>query len=226
MLDHDVRIVRSAPVSVELVAAHTIDADGDPRAYHPGDTGLDTLAHAGAPGNWWALVTDDGTPAGAPIVQGEGDPAPGHYVSATTLADESKDRRDPRRYVDAGVVPYVVLPRSFADAHGIRLGDFAWVEMATGADSAGEETRDGPGGVAAIFADVGPEGRIGEGSIALAARLGLPTSPRTGGTLERRVRYVLFPGSGDGRPRSLEEIADNGARLAQERNARDASACR
>jgi hypothetical protein len=36
-----------------------IDADGAFRAYHPNDRlGLDSLAHAGRRGNWWALVTD------------------------------------------------------------------------------------------------------------------------------------------------------------------------
>jgi hypothetical protein len=33
------------------------------------------------PGNWWALVTRNGRP----IVQGADDPAPGFYVSTTTL---------------------------------------------------------------------------------------------------------------------------------------------
>jgi hypothetical protein len=42
-----------------------IDADGALRAYHPNDrSGLDALAHAGHPGNWWALVTDNGKPTG------------------------------------------------------------------------------------------------------------------------------------------------------------------
>jgi len=38
----------------------TIDADGAYRAYHPKNIGLDYLANAGSPGNWWALVTDNG----------------------------------------------------------------------------------------------------------------------------------------------------------------------
>src|SRR4051812_22059936 len=37
-----------------------IDADGCPRAYHPKNIGLDWLANAGEPGNWYGLVTDDG----------------------------------------------------------------------------------------------------------------------------------------------------------------------
>src|SRR5262249_49419827 len=49
-----------------------IDADGAFRAYHPNDRlGLDSLAHAGHQGNWWALVTDNGKASGRPIVQGK-----------------------------------------------------------------------------------------------------------------------------------------------------------
>src|SRR5262249_26952383 len=69
-------------------AGLAIDADGAFRAYNPHDVlGLDSLAHAGHPGNWWALVTDNGRPSGHPVVQGNSDPAPGFYVSATALYD-------------------------------------------------------------------------------------------------------------------------------------------
>ena len=71
-----------------------IDADGALRAYHPDDaSGLDRLDHAGAPGNWWGIVTDDGTPGGEPVVQGDGDPAPGFYVSQTSLVDPDEGAR-------------------------------------------------------------------------------------------------------------------------------------
>ena len=104
-----------------------IDADGAIRAYHPDDRlGLDSLAHAGHQGNWWALVTDDGKPGGRPVVQGKSDPAPGYYVSTTALYDSGNPHpRDPHRYVDAAKIPYVVLhPNALKHA---RLGDFATV---------------------------------------------------------------------------------------------------
>ncbi len=50
----------------------TIDADGAPKAYHPkpdDNKGLDALGNAGHPGNWWALVTDNGKPSGNPVIQ-------------------------------------------------------------------------------------------------------------------------------------------------------------
>jgi hypothetical protein len=43
---------------------------GAPNAYHPEDKGLDFLANAGKTGNWWGIVTEDGTPSGKPVVQG------------------------------------------------------------------------------------------------------------------------------------------------------------
>jgi RecA/RadA recombinase len=59
--------------------------------------------------------------------------------------------------------------------------------------------------VNAIYADVGPSNKIGEGSIALAEALGIPSSPRTGG-VSSGIMYVVFPGSGNGKPRLLSEI--------------------
>jgi hypothetical protein len=207
------------PATVEFSAGMMIDADGALRAYHPDDApGLDRLAHAGAPGNWWGVVTADGTPGGVPIVQGDGDPAPGFHVSQTSLADPERKLDDPQRYVDALVVPYVALQPVFVRELGCKLGDFAWV------------TREAVDGVvhasAAIFADVAaPPLPVGEGSVALAERLGIPSSPRNGGTYRDSVRYVLFCGTGNGLPRSVEEIDAEGARLAAAWRARDTAAC-
>lgn len=50
-------------------AGMAIDADGAYRAYHPTPgKGLDFLANAGSPGNWWALVTDNGKRSGNPVL--------------------------------------------------------------------------------------------------------------------------------------------------------------
>src|SRR5919201_6108990 len=88
-----------------------IDADGAYHAYHPdGKSGLDYLANAGKPGNWWALVTDTGQPSGSPIIQRDADPAPGFYIATTSLADSSLDRQDPRRYVNSEAINFFVLP--------------------------------------------------------------------------------------------------------------------
>lgn len=171
-----------------------IDADGAPRAYHPDDSkALDSLAHAGSPGKWTGLVTDTGKPDGKPIVQTRADPAPGYYVSTTALFDKTKPVKSPKRYVDATKVPYIALPEQ-AKEWGAELGDLAVVLNAKN------------GRVAfAIFADLGPPAKLGEGSIALADALGIASGPRDGG-VQTNVIYVVFPKSGKGTPRSPEEI--------------------
>ena len=176
----------------------TITADGAPDAFHPADDerARDWLANAGAPGNWWVLVTDAN---GEPVVQGLNDPMPGLYISMTALQDESKAEADPRRYVNADVVPYIVLPYS---QHGdAELGDFAVVM----------NRRNGLY-TYAIFADLGPPRYAGSGSIALAISLGINEDARWGGA-DGGVLYIVFPGSGNGKPRSLAEIEAEGAKF-------------
>jgi hypothetical protein len=179
-----------------------IDADGAPCAYHPNDRlGLDSLAHAGHQGNWWALVIDNEKTSGVPVVQVATDPAPGHYVSTTALYDrDNPNPRDPNRYVDAAHIPYIVLhPNALHYAH---LGDFATVvDLHNGKISP------------AIIADVSaPNLPVGEGSIALAEALGVDSSPRHGG-IDDGVAYIIYPGSGNRRPRKLTEILQRSKQL-------------
>ena len=174
----------------------TIDADGAPNAYHPEDIGTDCLSHAGAPGNWRAVVTDK---KGNPVVQGPDDPMPGYYISTTSLQDKTKSVTEPCRYVNSEEIPYTVLPLG---KRGVaRLGDFVTVV-----------NRKNNRVAHAIFADHGPNHRIGEGSIALARALGINPDPRYGGT-QGNVVYILFPNSGNGRPRSIEDINSESEKL-------------
>ena len=160
-----------------------VDADGAPNAYHPDDgPGLDALSCAGHKGHWWGIVTDQ---SGVPVIQGPGDPCPGFYISTTSLQDHSQDRRKPTRYVDAGSIPFIVLPPQ-ALKWGVSLGDTAAVYF--GGFSVSQPAY-------AIFADVGPRDSIGEGSIALADALGVKSNPRRGGVDQHSVIYVVFPGS-------------------------------
>lgn len=179
----------------------TIDADGAPNAYHPDNLGLDDLANAGAPGRWEGLAKGED---GEPFIQGPDDPFPGYYVSSTALADHSKAVNDPARYVDASKIPFLVLPGGLARQLGTRPGDFAVVF----------NERNGRSSYA-IFADVGPHDRIGEGSVALAENLGVHSDARNGGA-HRGIVYLIFPGSGNGRPRTIEEINTEGQRLLLE----------
>jgi hypothetical protein len=177
-----------------------IDADGAFKAYHPLDRpGLDALHHAGHPGDWWALITDT---HGRPVLQQKGDPAPGYYVSTTSLSDpKNLNWRDPHKFVDSLKIPYIALvPKALKHA---RLGDFATVVNLRNGKSSG-----------AIVADVTDASLpLGEGSIALAKALGVDWNPRTGGVERPGFFYVVYPGSGNGTPRTTEEILANSQRL-------------
>jgi len=165
---------------VLLSAGMTIDADGAPNAYGPKNRGLDYTANARGAGGWVALVTNA---KGRPILQRTG-PYRGYYVSTTSLEQPNiRDPRDPRRYLDARRIPYIALPPDFARQFGIGLGDLARVVNTKTGRSA-----------YAIFADVGPKGRIGEGSIALAHKLRIASNPRHDSAPDG-VTYLIFPGS-------------------------------
>jgi hypothetical protein len=198
---------RSGESAFFFTAGMSIDADGAPRAYHPSlpgrpggaPPGLDDLRNAGRPGHWFGIVTDD---HGKPVVQRTRDPAPGFYVSATSLVQRGTFAAgDPRRYVDASAIPFFVLPGPALHTGHARLGDFGAVW----------NRRNKKLGFA-IFADIGPKTRIGEGSIALARELGIPDSPLSGGAAAGIV-YVVFAGSGNGFARPLAQIRANGKKL-------------
>jgi hypothetical protein len=187
--------------AIGFKAGMAIDADGAPKAYHRDDSkAIDNLASAGREGAWHGLVTDNGKPDGKPVVQGPGDPASGYFVSRTSLFDKSKPVKSPRRYVDASKIPYVALPPE-AREWGAELGDFAVVMNAKN------------GRIAfAIFADVGPPAKLGEGSVALADAIGVASSPKDGG-LASGIVYAIFTRSGNKEPRSAEEIEREGKKL-------------
>jgi hypothetical protein len=194
-IDRDGQPLREVPIwqmsdssAFFFVSGMTIDADGAPNAYNADNTGLDDLSNAGQPGHWDGIVLEQ---SGMPYVQGPEDPFPGFFVSCTSLVDRTKSASDPHRYVDASKIPYVVLPGGLARGAGARIGDFAFVSNLRNGTS-----------TYAIFADIGT---LGEGSIALADRLGIHSDARIGGT-RGGVLYVVFPGSGDRTPHTLDEI--------------------
>ncbi|MDT9547137.1 MAG: hypothetical protein HQ516_05925 [Chlorobium sp.] len=186
----------------------TIDADGSPDAYHPRDEGIDILKHSGYPDkSWWktVLVTDP-RDRSRPYVMPSG-PYAGYYLSMTALKNMSRTETDPRRYVNASKVPYIVFPVTFARKKDVgALGDFGVaVNLENGMRSG------------FVVADIGPEKhQLGEVSIALAALLGgKNVSPRTGPEKPLgKILYIVFPGSGLLHPWpqevvSIQSIADS-----------------
>lgn len=182
-------------------AKFAIDADGSPRAYGPNNSGLDYTANAGSPGNWWGIVTNSN---GTPYIQGSGDPYPGMYVSPTSLVNTAYPAKNPLRYVDSESIPFYVLPSAVTQLAGIKLGDVGYVyNTVTGQ------------GCYAIFADGGPAGKLGEGSIYLADKLGVNSNARTGGTSQGIIDYIVFPnsGSGQGVHKTIAQIDAMGAAM-------------
>jgi hypothetical protein len=188
-----------------------IDADGAPNAYHPEDIGIDYNENAGYPPEpgekTWGIVVDEN---GVPYKQKEGDPFPGYFISPTSLFDKNKDESDPRRYVDSTKVSYIALPKAFIKWLDVKIGDFAVVI-------------NGKNGkfVYAIFADSGPDFKLGEGSISLAQSLGhdpyqmRQEIKRASLGIAKDIVYIVFPGSGRGAGiiPTLEEINREGEKM-------------
>ena len=146
--------------AAHFVSKLAVDADGAPRAYHPTDKrrpdnhtkAFDWLSNIN-PNDLFGIQGQNGAVG----------PHPGFHISGTSLFDAQFPENDTRRWVDAGEVPYIVLSgRSFPWPGGnvVRPGCLAFVVDTISGHSTG-----------AIYADVGRA--VGEGSVALALRLGL-----------------------------------------------------
>ncbi|MBL9033381.1 MAG: hypothetical protein JNN33_01385 [Rhodospirillaceae bacterium] len=161
---------------------------------------------------WHGIVTRDKT-RHEPVVQESGAYA-GYFVSATSLQNKAYKETDQRRYLDARVVPFLVLPKrsAFLGDGGARLGDLAFVidpetQLYT----------------FAVVGDLGPRNKLGEASIALAAAIkGVPIDPRTvtGRTMRKLVVphdvvTLVFPGAAVAAPYGPAQIAEAGIAAIQ-----------
>jgi hypothetical protein len=166
--------------SIIFRAGYMINADGSPNCYGPDNTGLDYTANGGTPGgDWWGGPTDD---QGMPCVQAVYDPSPGMYVSGTALINPAFPEASPYRYLDSESIPFFVMPGNHYN--GLKLGDVGLVYNTKTGDNC-----------YAVFGDVGPSSKIGEGSIRLAGALNIDVNPKSGGTESKAVVYLAFPGS-------------------------------
>jgi hypothetical protein len=163
-----------------ITAGAMVNADGHSQAYHPDGTppGLDYIENAGYPGNWWGIATDSD---GDPYIQtkDKGHPDPGFYVSTTALIDSAYAESHPYRYVHSGEIPSFVIPSS--PKFDIALKDVAYIHNKSNGKS-----------VCAVCADIGPTDEFGEVSIFAAKKLGLNADPKSGGTHENEIVYVMF----------------------------------
>jgi len=200
-----VSILRADNAILYRLPMMTIDLDGAPNAYHPPTRehlhgkgpglGLEDLRNAsknlddGPDAEWVGIVTDTN---GKPVTQKDGMFA-GFYVSTTSLEDSRFAREDPRRYVDATKIPYVVLNPILRQKAGVELGDLAVIVL----DPAKPRVAFG------IVADIGPRRGLGECSEALATSLGIPSG------IERAdIVYIFFPTPDHRKARTAAEIHD------------------
>lgn len=157
---------------------------------------------------WHGIVTKDKT-RHEPVVQAAGDYA-GYFISATSLQNKAFKEDDQRRYLDARVVPSLVLPRqsAFLSDGGMKLGDLAFVIDPVSLRY-----------TFAVVGDIGPKRKLGEASIALAAAIkGYSVDPKTLTGKETRklvvpqqVVTVLFPGHAVRPPYDAARIAEAAA---------------
>jgi hypothetical protein len=159
-----------------------VDVDGAPNASGPpGKQTLDIVLNAHylnrADQEIVGYLMDE---HGHPILQGSKDPFPGYYISLTAFADvENQNERDPRRYVDARNINYVVRG-DVARRRGVKVGDFAAVYS--------KRTHKG---VFAIVGDTGnPSGA--EGSLHLLQELGYPFRDGKNGSVEKPEIVIRF----------------------------------
>lgn len=163
-----------------------VDVDGAPNAYGPrGLKTLDNLVNAHylnrANKKIVGYLVDE---RGRPILQGAKDPFPGYYISQTDFTDlENQNERDPRRYLDARKINYVVRGDR-ARRRGVKVGDFVSVYS--------RRTRK------SVFAIVGDTGNPSgdEGSLHLLQDLGYPFRDGKDDAVERAEIVIRFyPGS-------------------------------
>jgi len=159
-----------------------VDVDGAPNAYGPpGKPTLDVLMNA------HYLERGDQAIVGYlvdgrrhPILQGPKDPFPGYYISQTAFADAANhNERDPRSYVDARNINYVVRGDE-ARRRGVKVGDFVAVYSKRRQK--------------AVFAIVGDTGNPtgDEGSLHLLQELGYPFHDGRSGSVTRPEIIVRF----------------------------------
>jgi Fungal chitosanase of glycosyl hydrolase group 75 len=184
-------ITEEADGRVHFLADADIDADGAngqngaPAAYKADDSGTELLANGGMKIAGGKVICAHSWARDIAILDDDNEPKvfPGGIIASMTwYRHPGKLPNDPAEYVDAETIPYIVVPPLIIQKTvGIVRGCKA------------RATWKGKS-VECVVADRGPSNKIGELSIAAARAIGLPFSPRNGGTDKQEVLYELWPG--------------------------------
>lgn len=189
-----VQVIQFDNLRCEFTGIGRVDADGangqngKQAAYMVNDKGSDFLANGGMRmrdgrviGNqdWFrdiAILGEDDQPR---VFEG------GVIASKTAYKWPGNESNDPSAYLDSEVIPYGVIPPSVRrSAKGIVLGC-----KARFTNTQNGKTIEG------VIGDIGPSTKIGEYSIATFRALGLPSSPRNGGTEKKIIKCEFWPGT-------------------------------
>jgi hypothetical protein len=175
---------------VHFLADADIDADGAngqngaPAAYMTDESGTELLANGGMRIVNGKVVCAKPWARSIVILDADNEPKVFHggiIASMTWYLYPGHAATEPAAYVDAETVPYIVVPPVIVQrTTGVVRGCKARVSYR------GKS-------VDCVVADRGPANRIGELSIAAARMVGLPSSPRHGGTAKPEVLYELWP---------------------------------
>jgi len=232
MLD---RLSREGKQSKHKVISFTcranICADGSPNAYNSLNTGIDNNANGGISDNMikkgdfrkrdkkdkivkdnkgnvetaYGIVVDANTGVAAIQPVKSVDNAD-KYISPTSMHTKPNSSfvlKDQSSYVNSEEINYIVLPGNFINNLpkdvNLKFGDLVQVFNKNNGKFA-----------FAIYAENGPSGKIGEISVALAKALGIPSSPKNGGTSKLALDITIYTGTGkgqgDGASTSQDEI--------------------
>lgn len=181
--DDDLRVFFTADADIDADGAN--GQNGGPAAYMVDDSGTEFLANGGMKRvNGKVICAFDWARSIVIIDETDNEPKvfPGGVIASKTWYHHPGiEFSDPTAYVDSETVPYIVVPPLIINKTvGIVRGCKARV------------TWNGVS-VDCVVADRGPTKKIGELSIAAARAVGLPPSPRNGGTEEPEVFYELWP---------------------------------
>lgn len=189
---YESKIIEDDDGRVHFVANGSIDADGangqhgNPAAYRVDNLGTENLENGGMRRNHAGKVVCINDDARDIVILGDDNEPkefPGGIIaSMTAYKYPDFDEDDPRAYVDAETVPYMVVPHLVAaKTAGMVLGCL------------GRITFEGRS-IDCVVADLSSDERVGELSIAAARELGINPSPRHGGHETPDIQYELWPG--------------------------------
>lgn len=180
--DSDGRVFFTADADIDADGAN--GQNGAQAAYKSDDSGSELLANGGMQLKHGKVICAKNWARDIVILDTDNEPkifAGGIIASQTWYRHPGKAPSDSAAYVDAETIPYIVVPSMIVQGTaGVVRGCKARV------------TWKGKS-VDCVVADKGPAGKIGELSIAAARALGMPASPRSGGTERQEVLYELWP---------------------------------